>query len=141
MKTEGEEKPLTMDDLVRMYKELHTDYSRAVNAVQKQKTNKILWMVIALFFVYLYLSATKHSIVWVPDPNDSQMRVEYSDWWGIKKRTFYPVWRKPSGEENWDSEQWCIKWPGGTWDPFLKDDGENVYYEWPGKGYVPPQKK
>ena len=138
MKTDGEEKPLTTEDLIKMYEGLQKDYSNAVKAAEKEKASKILWMIIALFFVYVWLYGARHHIVWVPDPNDRMMRVEYSNWWGIEKRTFYPVWRKPTGE---DYESWCIKYPDGTWQTFLVDDGESVYYQWPGKNYSPPPKK
>ncbi len=141
MKDDGEGKPLTTEDLIKMNENLQKDYISALKTAKKEKSSKILWMIVALFFVYVWLYRTKYKMVWIPDPNDQQMRVEYSDWWGIEKETFYPVWRKPSGEEGWDSESWCLKWPGGTWQPFLKDDTENVYYEWPGKDYSPPKKK
>jgi hypothetical protein len=98
-------------------------------------------MIIALLILYVFLYNTKTKTVWVPDPNDRMMRVDYSDWWGIKEQTFYPVWRKPTGETSEDFESWCIKWPDGTWQVFLNDNGDNVYYEWPEKGYSSPTKK
>jgi hypothetical protein len=141
MKDDSEEKPLTTEDLIKIYEGLQKDYSDAVKASGKEKAGKILWMIVALFFMYVWLYGAKHHVIWVPDPNDQQIRVDYSDWWGIEKQTFYPVWRKPTGETSKDAESWCIKWPDGTWQAFLKDDMESVYYEWPGKGYSSPTKK
>jgi hypothetical protein len=141
MKSGSEEKPQTTDDLLTAYKDLQQFYDALLKDHGNEKAGKFLWRIVALVFVCLFLINTRTKTVWVPDPNSQDMRVEYSNWWGIEHRTFYPVWRKPSGEENWDSEQWCIKWPGDTWEPFLKDDVEGVYYEWPEKGYVPPQKR
>jgi len=140
MKNSGEGKPQTTDDLLAAYKSLQQFYDDLLKKYGNEKAGKFLWMIVALFFLAVWLDGAKHHIVWVPDPNDQEMRVDYSDWWGIERQTFYPVWRKPSGEEGWDSESWCIKWPDGTWQVFLKDDGESVYYEWPEKGYSSPQK-
>ena len=138
MKSDEEEKSLTPEHIPQEFIPVK-EWQDAENRFQKEKFGKQIWRFIALAILCACLYNTKHKIVWVPDPNDQQMRVDISDWWGWQKQSFYPVWRKPSGEEEWES--WCIKWPGGTWEPFLKDDTENVYYEWPGKGYLPPPKK
>ena len=142
MKNDGTEKPLMAEDLIKMYEGLQKDYSKALKEGDREKNSKQLWRFIALAILGLWLYKNEHNWIWVPDPNDRQMRVEHSNWWGFKKQTFYPVWRKPSGEEQEpDSQQWCIKYPDGTWQVFLKDDMENIYYEWPEKGYSSPQKK
>jgi hypothetical protein len=138
MKNEGEEKVWTMDDLIENYRIVQKDYLDAEKRCQSEETGKKVWRFITLAILCVCLYNTKHNSVWIPDPNDRRMQVDFSDWWGITKQTFYPVWRKPSGE---DYESWCIKYPDGTWQAFLVDDGETVSYWYPLKNYSFPPKK
>ena len=110
MKNEDGEKPLTVDDVLQENKLVQKEWNDAEKRFQNEKFGKQIWRVIALAILCTCLYNNKHRIVWVPDPNSRTMRVDVSDWWGIKNQTFYPVWRKPSGEQGRDSEQWCIKY-------------------------------
>jgi hypothetical protein len=138
MKNDSGEKILTPEDILQEYKFAQKEWHDAEKRFQNEKFGKQIWRFIALAILCACFYNTKHSIVWVPDPDDRIMRVDCSDLWGIKKQTFYPVWRKPSGE---DYESWCIKYPDGTWQTFLVDDGESVYYSWPLKNYSLSPKK
>lgn len=137
MENDGEEKFWTTDDLLREYKFVQKEWHDAAKRCSSEEAGRKIWRFIALVILCICLFNTKTKTVWVPDPNDRMMRVDYSDWWGIKKQTFDPVWRKPSGE---DYESWCIKYPDGTWQTFLVDDGESVYYFWPKNYSFPPNK-
>ena len=128
MKSDNEEKILKTEDLAKKYESLQNDYSNAVKEAESEKTGKNFWKIITFLILILCLFYTKTKTVWVPDPHDGEMKVNHSDWWGIKKQTFYPVWRRPSGAEGRGSELWCIKYPDGTWRVFLASDGESPYY-------------
>lgn len=138
MKDDGEEKSLTTEELhgqVRFYEKELFDCQQERYG---EKEVKRIWVFITFFILCACLYNTKHKIVWIPHPNDRQMQVDVSDWWGWQKQSFYPVWRKPSGD---DYESWCIKYPDGTWQAFLVDDGESVSYWWPLKNYSSTPKK
>jgi hypothetical protein len=137
MKNDDEENTLTPEDILQEYKFVQKEWHDAEKKCYAENEKKRIWMLITLVLLCFWLYNTKTKTVWVPDPNDRMMRVDYLDWWGIKKQTFYPVWRKPSGE---NYESCCIKYPDGTWQTFLIDDGESVYYWWP-LNYSSSQKK
>jgi hypothetical protein len=141
MKSDNGEKIPKTEDLAKKHESLQKDYSDAIKEAEAEKTGKNLWKIITFLILILCLFYAKTKTVWVPDPKDGEMKVYHSDWWGIKKQTFYPVWIKPSGVEGRDSESWCTQYPDGTWRVFLAGDGESFHYQWPPKNYSSPPKK
>jgi hypothetical protein len=98
---------------------------------QNEKQAKQVWRFLTLAIAAICLTNAKKSIVWLPDPNDNKVAtVHWSDWWGLKKRTFYVSWGKPTGDNDPDDEAWCIKYPDGTWRPFVVDDLFSTFYTW-----------
>jgi len=131
MKSDNEEMIPKTEDLAKMYERLQKDYSNAVQEAESERNGKKLWKIITFLILIFCLFVAKSKTVWVPDPKDGAMKVYHSDWWGIKKQIFYPVWKKPSGAEGPGSESWCTQYPDGTWRIFLAGDGESVHYQWP----------
>jgi len=132
---QNESNPITTEELIQEYKGLQKILDETVKNLRKEEGNKTLWKIIAIAILCICLANTKSKIVWYPSEDSKQMRVVMSDWWGIKQQTFYPVWRKPTGETEDYSEQWCIKYPDNTWQVFYGDDGESLSYSYPLKNY------
>lgn len=132
---QNESKPITTEELIQEYKGLQKMLDETVKDLRKAEGNKTLWKIIAIAILCIWLANTKSKIVWYPSEDTKQMRVVMSDWWGIEQQTFYPVWRKPTGETESYSEQWCIKYPDNTWQVFYGDDGESLSYSYPLKNY------
>jgi hypothetical protein len=133
MQTDGEEKPLTTEELLRENNRIRESWLNAEMNCRAEQSKKKTWMFIALAILCVCLYNAKTKMVWYPDLDDGGIReVDYYDWWGIKQQTFHPVWCKPTGE---DYEQWCIKYPDGTWQTFEAYDasGETAWVTFPPK--------
>jgi hypothetical protein len=100
-----------------------------------EKRRKTLWKAFAIAFICICIYQKKSGATWLPIADSQQMCVMASDWWGLKVRTFYPVWTKPSGETNDYSEQWCIKYPDNTWQAFYGGRGDLPAYKYPPTTY------
>jgi hypothetical protein len=122
MKDDDEENISTPEDVLQECKHLQKELEGAVTKVQHEKASKKTWRFIALAVLAICLYNTKSKMVWYPDLDDGGIRdAVYSDWWGFKKQVFHPVWTKPTGD---DHEQWCIKYPDGTWHTFEAYDAD-----------------
>jgi hypothetical protein len=132
MKNDSEEKPLTTEELFQENKRVSELWFVAERKCHAENEVKRIWMFIALGILCVCLYKTKTSMRWLPDLEDGIMRVEYSNWWGFKTQKFYPVWRKPTGE---DFPEWCIKYPDGTWHVFEAYDeaGQEAWVYFPPK--------
>jgi hypothetical protein len=133
MKNDGEEKVLTPGDILQEYKLLQKELEDAAKRTQHEEASKKIWRFITLAFLVVCLYNTKTKTVWYPDLDDGGIRaVVHSDWWGLKRQEFHPVWTKSA--EN-DYEQWCIKWPDGKWHTFeaYDADGETAWISFPPK--------
>jgi hypothetical protein len=135
MKSDDDEKSPTIEELRG---ELQFYQKELFECEQKRSAEyevKRIWMFIALGILCVCLYNTKFHVKWMPDLEDGIIKAEYSDWWGFKRQTFYPVWRKPTGD---DFEFWCVRYPDRTFHVFVEyaneETGEAIYF-------FPPDKK
>jgi hypothetical protein len=124
---QSESKPASSEE--PEIKKLNPD--EAAKRWHKEKNARIFWMFLAIVIACVYGYEKKSKISWLPVTDSPQMCVVMTDWWGLKVQTFYPVWRKPTGETGEYSEQWCIKYPDNTWQVFYNDDGGSSPYNYP----------
>jgi hypothetical protein len=132
---QNESKPITTEELIQANQGLQKKLDETAKHLQGEKSRKTFWKFLAIVIVCVFLYEKKSSIVWLPVADSPQMCVVMSDWWGLKVRTVYPVWRKPTGETEEYSEQWCIKYPDNTWHVFYGDDGGSPAYTYPLTNY------
>jgi hypothetical protein len=132
---QNESKPMTAEELIQESKGLQKMLDETAKHLQNEKDSKTFWKLLAIFIVSICLYYKKSSMVWLPVADSQQMCVVMSDWWGLKVQTVYPVWRKPTGETDEYSEQWCIKYPDNTWQVFYDGHGGASAYTYPITNY------
>ena len=128
---QNESRPLTTEVLIQENKGLQKSLDEAAKHLRNEKASKTFWKfftVAIVVIVCIQLYKKKSGVAWLPVADSQQMCVIMSDWWGLKVQTFYPVWRKPTGETGEYSEQWCIKYPDNTWQVFYGDHGGAYKY-------------
>ena len=131
---QNESRPMTTEELIQENKGLQKSLDEAARRLRSEKSRKAFWKFFAtavVLVVCVRLYQKKSSVVWLPVADSQQMCVVASDWWGLKVQTFYPVWRKPTGETAEYSEEWCIKYPDNTWQVFYGAHGGSSGYKYP----------
>jgi hypothetical protein len=134
MQTHGEDKPLTTEELLKGYQLLREECDNSERKRQAECEKKKIWMFITLAFFGIYLYNTKSGHTWWADLDDGTIGFENSDWWGLSRQHYYPVWRKETGTTADDVKRWCIRYPDGTWHTFIWRVGD----EGPADLYFPP---
>jgi hypothetical protein len=114
----------TSEQVTQEYEGFQRTSAETAKRLPKQKSRKSLWKVCVVVILCIYLYEKKSGIVWLPVADSQQMCVLMSDWWGLRVQAYYPVWRKPTGETDEYSEQWCIKYPDNSWRSFYGGHGE-----------------
>ena len=132
---QNESKPATTEELIEKHKGLQKLLDETAKHLQHEKGWKTFWKLLAIVIVCICLYNKKSSIAWLPVADSQQMCVVMSDWWGLKLQTFYPVWRKSTGETGEYSEQWCIKYPDNTWQVFYAGGSGSSAYKYPSTNY------
>jgi hypothetical protein len=130
----NESKQMTTEELIQENKGLQKMLDEMAKHLKDETRSKTFWKLLAIVsicIVSICLYRKKASTVWLPVADSPQMCVVMSDWWGLKVQAVYPVWRKPTGETEEYSEQWCIKYPDNTWQVFYGDHGESSAYRYP----------
>ena len=132
---QNESKPMTTEVLIQENNGLQKMLDETAKHLRNEKGRKTSWKFLAIVIVCIWLYNKKSSVVWLPVADSQQMCVLMSDWWGLKAQAVYPVWRKPTGETEEYSEQWCIKYPDNTWRVFYGGDRKSSAYTFPSKNY------
>ena len=123
--------PRTTEEQTQEGESLQKTLAETVNRLRKEKTSKTFWKYLSIVLICVFLYQKQSNVVWLPVADSQQMCAVVSDWWGLKVQAFYPVWRKPTGDNREYSEQWCIKYPDDSWRVFYSGHGKSPNYTYP----------
>jgi hypothetical protein len=126
---------MTTEELIQQNEGLQKRLDETTKHLHQEKGRKTFWRFLAMVIVCICLYEKKSNVVWLPVADSQQMCVVMSDWWGLKAQAVYPVWRKPTGETEEYSEQWCIKYPDNTWQVFYGGNRKFSGYTFPSTNY------
>ena len=128
---ETEAPPKTSEELIPESERFQEISYETEKHLENEKRRKTFWKVLATVIICIWLYEKKSHSVWLPVADSQQMCVAVSDWWGLKVQAYYPVWRKPTGESQEYSEQWCIKHSDNSWRVFYDGHGKSPAYTYP----------